>query len=266
MTLSFRLPMTVLAIGLASTAIARAAQLAATSGGDRLDIASPCAARIAVAPDASRDGSVAVLATADRQEELDQLAIGPRRGAVAVRRRDPTRACWRPAGDASWSPTLAIAIRVPPRFPISIDEAGVGHIEVGPVGGALTVDASGDATVAVATARSLGLDLSGRSNVSVGTVAGPTVVRLSGAGEVRIDHLSAPTLSIALAGTGTVAVGDGAIGRLAVDDDGAGRVSIGGTTGDAAVSLSGSGAVHVARLTGSLRKSVSGLGSVTVGR
>ena len=261
-----RRTMTVFAIVVAGSATARGAERDFSVAGTSLGVASPCAARVTIDPDPSLDGSVRVVATASHAEEIAQLAVATRAGGAAVGRADPERECWKPDGDASWSPTLVLAIRVPPGTPVSVDEGGAADYAIGAIGGPLSADVSGAVTLAATRVTSLSLDLSGKGRIKIGAEAGPAVVRSSGHATVTIGRAAAPTLRVDMSGAGTVTVAGGTVGSLSVEDSGAARVDVGGTTGDATLSLSGAGGVRIARLTGALSKQVSGVGTIDVGR
>jgi hypothetical protein len=80
-----------------------------------------------------------------------------------------------------------------------------------------------------------------------------------------VTEASGPTLDVDLSGAGSVKVSRGTIGRVRLNDSGAGPIEVGAIVGSAEVDLSGVGAVRFAKVTGELTKNVSGMGSVTVG-
>ncbi len=256
----------VLAIVLAGSASpARAASRDFAADGQTLSVSSPCAARVAIDPDPSLQGSIRVAATASNPEEIAQLAVEAGGTAAVVRRAEPERQCWKPAGASAWSPTLMLRIGVPARMPVSIDETGAADDAIGAVGGPLSADLSGAVTLRAASVASLRLDVSGAARIAIGTLQGPATVRSAGHATVRIGNATSPTLRVLMSGSGNLVVADGTVGSLLIENSGAADVSVGGTTGNATLSLSGIGGVRIARLTGALRKTVSGVATVSIG-
>ena len=232
--------------------------------GRSLEISSPCAARVTIDP-ASDGDVIRIAATASYPEEIAQLAVGPRGGATAIRRVDPARACWKPDGDAAASPTLVLAIRVPPATPITLEESGASAYAIGAVGGPLAAHVSGAVTLGASQVAALELDLFGHAEIRIGSLSGPAVVRSAGDADIAIADARTPSLRLDLSGAGTVAVTDGTIGHLVIQSSGAARAAFGGTVGDASLTLSGAGDVRIAALTGTLRRAVTGVATIEIG-
>lgn len=233
-----------------------------TLTGDRLSIDSPCARRVDIQPDPALHAEIVVHATADHPEELAQLLFDTRDGARI--HAGPTR-CWRPDPWASFTPTLALTIRVPSRTPLSIEEAGAAEYAVGAIGGALRLDLSGKVTVADAQVAALDAEVSGFGHVAVARAQGEAHVDLSGAGSVAIDDADLPVLSASVSGAGHITIKHGQVGRTALDLSGAGGIRIDAVVDNATAEVSGIGSIRLARVTGALRKDISGIGTVTVG-
>ncbi len=248
------------AILLAATiGTAQAATLSATLNGSGLSIDSPCARSVEVTPDSSLHGQAVVQATADHQEEIDHLFLESR-GTARIHTHPGD--CWREGFNSQ--PTLAISVRVPAAYPLTIDESGVGRYTVGAVGGTLSLDLSGAAEIADASATSLQADISGNGSLHVARADGPASISLSGHGDITVDQATMPTFSVDLSGAGHIAIFAGHIGRARLETSGAGHMQIGAEVDDAHVDLSGVGSVHFNKVNGQLTKDVSGFGSVTV--
>ena len=238
---------------------AQAATLSTTLEGTGLSIDTPCAKLVTVTPDPALHGQAMVLATADHQEEIDHLVMDSR-GTAHVRTRPGS--CWQQSDGEP--PTLTLAIRVPPGYPLSVDEAGSGRYDIGALGAALSVDLSGAADITDAAATSLQVDISGSGGVHVARADGAARVDISGHGTVTVDQATMPTLCADLSGAGHLAVSAGHVGRANLETSGVGGIQVGADVDDAHVDLSGVGSVRFAKVNGRLTKDVSGVGSVTV--
>ena len=252
----------VLAVWLVAAALqqAQAATLQTMLTGAGLLLDGSCMRRVEVQPDAALHGQAVVQASADNQQELDQLVLESRR--VATIRNRPG-SCWQPT--PSFQPTLDVSVRVPAGFPLDIDASGATRYVIGPVAGPLKIDLSGAADVEAAQASTLAVQLSGSGAISVQQASGPARLDLSGHGRIEVGRADMPSLAASLSGAGEMRVDAGQVGSLTLDQSGAGHTQFGATVGDAKVDLSGVGAVHFARVTGRLEKDVSGVGVVTVG-
>ena len=238
----------------------QAASLQTVLTGASLSLDGSCMRRVDVQPDASLHGRAMVQATADNQQELDEMLLQSRRAAT-IGNRPGT--CWQPT--PSFQPTLDVSVRVPAGFPIDIDASGATRYVIGPVAGPLKIDLSGAADVEAAEASTLAVQLSGSGAISVQQASGPARLDMSGHGRIEVGRADMPSLAVSLSGAGELRIDAGQVGNLTLDQSGAGHVQFGATVGDAKVDLSGVGAVHFARVTGRLDKDVSGVGVVTVG-
>jgi hypothetical protein len=236
-----------------------AASREAVVAGDALAIDSPCARLVTIDPDPGLSGKVVISAVADHQEELDRLVFETH-GEAQIGTND--QGCWRPA---DFSPTLEMRIRVPAKMKLSIDESGAARYRIGAVGGALTLDLSGAASLQAEQATGLTVDLSGAGTVAVGHAEGEAHLDLSGHGRITIADANLANVTLDLSGAGQVVVAHGQIGNAALDTSGFGSVEIGAVVGSATVDISGAGTVHFAKVTGALSKDVSGIGAVRVG-
>ena len=254
-----RLALTTALFVVASAAGARAATSSATLDGSGLSIDSPCAITVVVTPDSALHGQAVIQATAEHQEEIDHLLLESR-GTARVHTHPG--ACWREG--FSFQPTLALAIRVPAAYPLTVDEAGFGHYTVGALGAPLSLDLSGAAEITDASATSVQADISGNGSLHIARADGPAHISLSGHGDITVDQATMPTFSVDLSGAGHITIGAGHIGRANLETSGAGHMQIGAEVDDAHVDLSGVGSVHFDKVNGQLTKDVSGFGSVTV--
>ena len=239
---------------------AQAATLQTMLTGTGLSLDSPCMRRVDIQPDASLHGQAVVQATAENQQELDQLVLESRRTATI---RNRPGECWHPT--PIFQPTLDVSVRVPAGFPLDIDASGVTRYAIGPVGGPMKVSLSGASELEAAEVSTLDAQLSGSGRISVQQASGPARLDMSGHGRIEVGRADMPSLAVSLSGAGELRIDAGQVGSLTLDQSGAGHVQFGATVGDAKVDLSGVGAVHFVRVTGRLDKDVSGVGTVTVG-
>ena len=246
----------------ANCAIARAADHVWTGGGTEFAISSPCAATVTILPGAA---TVSVQAHADHAEEIGRLVFEASGAGTTLHPRAPAARCWQPDGASAWTPTLRLAVRVPPGTRLALDDSGVATYRIGVVGGPLTADLSGRATLTDAAATTTSLDLSGDTTSSFGRVDGDLRIDASGRSTLTIDALVAPTATLRLSGATRIATRAGRIDALAVDASGSGTVSVGGTTGRARLSLSGSIRVRIEQPAGPIEQDVSGAATVETG-
>jgi hypothetical protein len=232
-----------------------------TASGASLKIDGPCARHVSIQPDPTLNGQVAVDATADNPQEIAQLALNSDDGAKLF---TPADRCWRPDGSWNFEPTLTLTIRVPPHFPINIDESN-GNYTIGPVAGPLAADLSGSIQLHADSVTTLAVDMSGSGQVTIGQADGTVHADMSGSGTIDIGTGTLPDLTLDMSGSGRFRLGAGSIAKLRLETDGSGQVQIGGTVGDGTISISGSGSVNIAKVTGQLRQDVSGSGSVQIG-
>ncbi len=243
--------------GLAGTA--RAGTLSATLQGSGLAVDTPCARSVEIMPDAGLHGQVTVQATAEHQEELDHLLLESR-GIVLIHTH-PGR-CWQDG--LNTEPTLALVVRVPAAYAITVDEAGASRYTIGAVGGPLSLDLSGAIDFTDEAATSVQADISGSGSLHVARADGAAQIAVSGHADITVEQAEMPTLSMDMSGAGSIDVAHGHIGRARLETSGAGHMQIGAEVGDAHVEVSGVGSVHFAKVTGQLTKEISGAGSVTV--
>jgi hypothetical protein len=249
------------AILLAAGTAAAAEPRHLAGSGTSLEVDSPCARQVTIDPDPSLSGQVSVDATADNPEELAQLVLT---GGDSVKLRGPTNQCWRPDNSFSFEPTLVINIRVPPHFPIAIDESGSGDYHVGPAG-AFSVDLSGSGKLQAESVTTLTVDISGSGRLAVAHANGAAHAGISGSGAIDIAEGTLPDLNLDISGSGEFLLRAGTVAKLKVDTSGSGSVRVDGTVGDASVGISGSGGVDIAKLTGSISKDIDGSGEVRIG-
>jgi hypothetical protein len=230
--------------------------------GSSLGIDSSCARQVTIQPDASLSGRAVVDANADHPEETAQLVFDSGR---AAKLHVAAEHCWRPT---VWSglPTLNISVRVPPGFPIDIEESGGVEYQLGDIGGPLELDLSGGVRLHGGRATSLQADLSGGGEITLASLDGNVKAEISGGSTIAVKTGSLPALSLDISGGGGFQLDAGTVGKLELDLSGGGGAKIGATVGDAALEVSGGGTVNIAKVTGNLTKDVSGSASVNVGQ
>ncbi len=123
-------------------AFARAETVHAVLEGQSLKLDLPCVSSVSISADPGLAGKAVIDATAANKGELDSLTLsGGSKATVEI-----SHECWRPIGFAGLTPTLAVAIHVPPGFAVGVDASGDGSYAI-TAGGALSLDSSGSATV-----------------------------------------------------------------------------------------------------------------------
>ena len=255
--LPYTLPM-LLAAGLAH---AQPRHLEATGASFAID--SSCARTVTIEPLPGLAGRVTVDATADHPDETAQLVFDS--GSTA-KLRIAGDECWRPDGGWSGSPTMKLAIHVPPGFGIAIDEGGGVTYAIGAVNGPLSLDLSGGVTLSAAEATTLNVDISGGGEATVATVDGPVKASISGGGRVTIAQGQVSALNLDISGGGGFALHGGEVAALSLDVSGGGQVHIDGPVGTAALDVSGGGTVNIAKVTGPLTKDVDESATVNIGQ
>ena len=224
----------------------RDATLVATLGGASLKLEGLCAARVDVSVDPALHDRVAVSVAAQNHQEIDRLAFESGLAARVGPAAGPDPACWRPAGDAPFSPTLTVRVAVPPLFALGLSDSGATRVRIGAIG-------------------PLSVDGSGLEDIAVDSVQGAIGVSLSGSATLGIGRVESDQVAVENSGSADLRVHAGSIGTFSLQQSGSGMVAIGAAVGDATIDVSGSGDVSLASVTGTLAKSVSGSGTVVVG-
>lgn len=258
------LSLALVAVAMACSATAEAASRTWALKGDAFSIHFPCAASVTIMP-AAAPGTISIQARATDPEEIARLVFEPDRGGTTLHPRPIDAACWQPAGTGAWTPTLALAVRVPAGARLQIDDSGASAYRIGAIGGALAIDFAGHATLEDDAAKAVSLSLAGQTRITLHQVAGPLKLDAAGDSAVMVDAIDTTVLTLDLSGTYHVATGRGAIGALAMDASGQGDVAIGGTVTAARVSLSGDSHLRIADLTGPIERDISGVATVETG-
>jgi hypothetical protein len=227
--------------------------------GNALKIATPCAQTVEIQPGGEAH-QIKVVASADHGEEIDQLKISG--GEPATIDVGGAR-CWL-SGLLFEKPTLTLTIKVPDGTALEISDGGVAHYTIGAVGGTLAMAFSGAGGIKAVNAKDLTLALSGAGDAQIGDVDGHLRARISGAGNLLIDHLHATATELDLSGKGSVKAADGDAGTLAAKVSGAGNLAL-PSTAAARLSASGSGDIVVANVKGQFDARLSGAGNLSVG-
>jgi hypothetical protein len=163
-------------------------------------------------------------------------------------------------------PSLTLAIKVPPATPISLDDAGAGEYAVGSVGGTLKAELAGAGELRIQRITALDLRSAGAAEIRIDRLDGPGSLALAGAGEVTIGDGTMPKLKLESDGAGAFHVKGGEIGTLDISLAGAGDAEIHAPVQDASLEIAGIGNIHVDKVTGTVhRSSVSGFGNIEIG-
>lgn len=257
---------------------AQAAERNWTVEGGSLKVGKTCARTVDIQPNGAGH-QVAIAAIADQDEEIKKLHVtGGDTAIIDVSGFD----CFKSGWFSSSHPTLALTVKVPDGAAIEVSDGGVAHYTIGAVGGVLTLSLAGAGGLDAVGAKSLSLDLSGASKAEIGetgnvklhtggagtviihSVKGTLDAKLSGAGDLTVDAIEAPSVSLHAAGKTDIKFGKGAIGELTLDGAGASDVVVDAVVKNAKVTLAGAGDVKFAKLTGTIDQSVAGIGTVTI--
>lgn len=226
--------------------------------GNGLKIATPCARTVDIQPGGEAH-QIKVAATADHGEEIDQLKVSG--GDTATIDVGGAR-CWL-SGLLYEKPTLALSIRVPDGAALDISDGGMARYTIGAVGGVLVLSFSGSGGIKAVNAKDLTISLSGSGTSDIGDVDGRLKARISGSGNLSIDHLRASAADVELSGSGNLKVADGDAGALNGSVHGSGNLSVPAAAA-AHLSASGSGDVTVKSVKGQFEAKLSGAGNMTV--
>ena len=246
------------AVLLVSAVSAQGAEKSWTVQGNALKITTPCAQSVDIQP-GGEGHRITVSATADHGEEIDQLKVmGGDPATIDV----GGARCWL-SGLLYERPTLTLTIIVPAGTNLDISDGGVARYGIGPLGGNLAMSFSGSGGVKAASAKDLALALSGAGSSEIGSVEGHLRARISGAGDLFIDHLHASSTELDLSGKGNVKAADGEAGALAAKVSGAGSISL-PSASTARLSASGSGDIALGSVKGIFDARLSGAGNLLV--
>ncbi len=230
------------------------------AAGRALSIDGPCAKSVRITPDASLSGHAVLDATAQHEPELAQLAFATENDQARL--HITGQSCWRDSSD--FAPTLAIALRIPPNFPVNVEDGGSPEYSIGDTHAPLSINASGDMQLTAGQVGVLALELSGAGKIEIAGVRDAAHVELSGSGSASIGGGEIRALNVEASGSGRLHYGTGTISALHLEDSGSADVQIDATVGAAAVELSGSGNARVARITGPVAQEISGSGKLEV--
>ena len=224
---------------------ALAEQRPVSIAGSSLQLADLCARHVFLTVDPALQDRVEGTISADHVEEIERLSFSGGGGVAKVRPRDPAAACWPARPSGPFTPTLDIALRIPRAMPLSVSESGMSRYDIGGVG-------------------PLSIEMSGFGTFRIGSATGPVSMDLSGHADVTLASIDADRLRIGLSGDGRVAVPQGRIEQMVLDQSGVGTVQIGATVSDATLALSGAGSAQLDKVTGPVRKDLSGMTTLTV--
>lgn len=229
--------------------LAFAQTLHTEAAGSSLSIDGPCAVDVRLTVDPALTGKVVLDATAAREEEISGLAL----------RTEQQKAVLQHEGECpDGQETLHLAIRIPPRFPLSIDDSGGGHYGVPDLHAPVSIDSSGSLTIEMGAVGPFSLEQSGSGTVNVVAVEGAVHVEQSGSGEVAIGGGRIPALELTASGSGRFHYGPGSIGALQLESSGNADIGIEAEVGAASFDVSGSGTVRVRRVTGPVSRNEEG--------
>ena len=244
---------------LASTlvpALAAAQSLHTEIAGTSLKIDGPCAAQVGIRIDPSLAGRVVLDATADRAEEIAALRTETVRDTATIRRA--------PEECPDGRPTLKLAVRIPPRTPIAIDDGGTAAYQLPDTEAPLAIDSSGSMSLRAGAIGPLSLDNSGSATIDIGRISGPAQVDVSGSGDITIHAGDIDALNVDASGSGRLRYGSGTIRAVQISSSGNTDITIGATVGAVSADLSGSGMVRLHRVTGPVSQDSEGAGQMII--
>jgi hypothetical protein len=141
---------------------------------------------------------------------------------------------------------------------------GCGDWSVGNTTGELSIAVGGSGNVRAGTARSGDLAIGGSGSILTGAIGGPADIAIGGSGDVSLASVDGTT-DVAIGGSGSVRIEGGQAPSLDIAVAGSGDVVFGGTAGNLSASIAGSGDVTVTRVTGEVDRTILGSGQLRVG-
>ncbi|GAN54169.1 GIN domain-containing protein [Tanticharoenia sakaeratensis] len=266
-----------LALGITAVS-AHAAERQFDLSGSSIVFGSPCAREVIVTPSAIVPaGHVRIVATGDRQADLDRLASAS--GAAASFGASET------CPEDNRPRTLHVEVQLPTAMPITVRDAGAETYRLGAFSAPLTVDTKGSTDVMAEAATQLTAKITGSGDVRLGMLDGPADIDTHGSGDVSISTVKAPSVMASQSGSGGLTIGratvdhmtldhggsgdvqisDAAIGTLSARNGGSGDITIaGGRIETVTLDSGGSSDVSVAAAIGTLRLAADGSGSITL--
>jgi hypothetical protein len=137
---------------------------------------------------------------------------------------------------------------------VELDVTGSGDIALGDIAGALSFELAGSGSLNAMSAKAVSVDVAGSGAVEIGAVGGDLSVDIAGSGEVGIGSIDSKT-DVSIAGSGEVSIKAGRAHALTVDASGSGDFRFGGTAVNPEIDVSGSGSVCIGAVEGSLKAS-----------
>ncbi|WP_292054530.1 MULTISPECIES: GIN domain-containing protein [unclassified Brevundimonas] len=145
---------------------------------------------------------------------------------------------------------------------VRLTSSGCGNWVIANVTGNTDVNIGGSGDIWSGATESLRINIGGSGDVRATTVK-DLRIRIGGSGDVNVQRAEGD-VSISVAGSGDVEIGDGRINTLQVNIMGSGEVEVGGVVNDVSATVAGSGDVVVHRVTGNVSQRVLGSGKVRV--
>jgi hypothetical protein len=148
---------------------------------------------------------------------------------------------------------------------VDFDSHGCGDWTIGDVAGPMRLNVSGSGDVRTGALGSAQMHASGSGNITTQAIRGGLQASISGSSDITAAAVSGP-LDVHVGGSGDVRIPAGRVTTMNVAVSGSGDVRFGGVAGALNADVAGSGDVSVGAVTGPIVKHVAGSGNVRVGR
>ena len=259
------------AAGLAAATGALAAEKDWTVDGTALSVTTPCAKTVSIEPATSLSGKIEISASAQHQEEIDQLAIsGGSRASIGSKERHckgngPHLSFGGANIGITTGSTLELIVKVPTGAALEIKESGSADYRIGAVDGPLKAELHGSGDIDAEKVRDVVVHQTGSGDARFDTITGNIEGKITGSGDFEVAHADSPAAVYSLTGSGNVEIEEGKIGSLSVTISGSSDVSVRASVTDADLTLRGSGDVALREVTGHVQQTVHGSGRIDIG-
>ena len=146
---------------------------------------------------------------------------------------------------------------------VELGAGGCGDWSVANTEGALSVAVGGSGDVRTGTAGTLEVAVGGSGDVRTGAVSSAELA-IGGSGDITIASVNGG-VEVAIGGSGNVTINGGRAPTLEVAIAGSGEVNFAGEAGDLDATIAGSGDIRVQRVTGRVERAILGSGDIRIG-
>jgi hypothetical protein len=152
-----------------------------------------------------------------------------------------------------------------PSNSVDFTNLGCGDWAIGDVQGRLRLNQASAGATRSGSAGSADLSAADTGGIAVGPIRDGLTAVSSGSGTIAVTAVDGP-LDARIAGSGDIEVAAGSVSTMTVSIAGSGTVRLRGTAQRLRASVAGSGVVIVAKVTGTVSRQVFGAGAIRVGR